>query len=188
VFLHFATKRSASLLDAMRKLPRERVLLASFGMRRRTMQRRMRMPSSTGLRLSNVTVLDSYYHRDLVVETGKRSGVPVNPARHALTGTIAATRALKHLAVPSGPIFLVGFDMTLGDGTDGYEHAVHGAGAGAGGAVTAPAKSSLDVFHNVPADRGYINALVSDGLLASLADLPLYDSSASSRPLSVTRL
>jgi hypothetical protein len=172
VFLHSATKPSSSLLHAARQLPRERVFLAPFGAKPEALEERMLMPSGTGLRLANVTVLSSYYHRKLVSETGARSGVPVNLDKHALTGTIAVAWALKHIAVPTGPVFLVGFDMTLGNGTDSYKHADY-TERGVSGAVAAP-KRSLDIFHNVRADRGYINSLVGEGMLASLADLPLY--------------
>ena len=79
---------------------------------------------------------------------------PLVQGLHAMTGTIAVEWALRNL--PSRPVYVVGFDTTVGRG-DRY--------------ATARGTPRHPRWHEPAADRAYLNSLVDAGEVAILSDV-----------------
>lgn len=174
-FVHKAT-RATSVTSALHWLSPSAVHVAAFGENASVVQARLRRPGGIGLELvTQCTLLEPWYHRGL----NQRIGMADPKGRHALLGTVALEWSLRNLVggvdAPggagvagaaggakkgAGPLFIVGFDMTMHPDRQ-YRHY-------SGHATSRTSRASLKKFHDVEADSRYVRSLVAKGLVREL--------------------
>mmetsp|Transcript_6989 Transcript_6989/g.19032 ORF Transcript_6989/g.19032 Transcript_6989/m.19032 type:complete len:293 (-) Transcript_6989:566-1444(-) len=183
VVMHKNTKGTSSLSRVLGALPRERILLAQFGEGMEVVKRQLSQPGHSGASVDRITALETDYYLELTKRThAALRATTADPEpdcddkaellKRPLTGTIAIEWALRHIR--ARPIYVVGFDMTIGAGcnspaTDAYEHAKYDGPEHA--APETMSKEPLKIFHNVAADRAYLHKLLKEGSIAHLDSL-----------------